>query len=378
MSNHYLLMMYLVLVAQPKSLDAPTTKEPFMFSRILAPAILCLLFIPNAGLAQRVVDQLNTQFTFSQGSGSIIMDEVDLLPRVSLVVNDVSKIGWSVDHLNVTGDVLIESDAPSTKIINGVVDALTLEAWVAPLNITQVGPARILSLSHNGYPDGGNFVIGQDASSVTVRLRTTTSDQYGNPSLDAPNVFEANTLIHIIFTRTAGGVTSLYINGALVNTGLSTGDLSNWGDYTLTIAGESEATRFFHGAYYLVAVYSKALDQNEVMRNFAAGPTEVVPPDNANPDATINARCSWDAPTYGTPVVKYIVQHSIDGGAWYDYALTDGSTTLNMTINFWVRHRVRVAGIDANDRQGPYSDSSEIYAPADSLPHPPYPPVRVE
>ena len=95
-----------------------------------------------------------------------------------------------------------------------------------------------------------------------------------------------------------------------------------------------------------------------------------------NPDLTVPATASWDAPLYGTPVVKYTVEHSIDNGAWYTYALTDTNTSIPMSVSFWSTHRIRVAGIDAEDRVGAFSDPSPVYAPADSMPHPPSKPVR--
>lgn len=90
----------------------------------------------------------------------------------------------------------------------------------------------------------------------------------------------------------------------------------------------------------------------------------------------VRARASWSPPTYGTPVVTYVVQHSINGEAWYYYASTE-DTTINMYISFYDTHRVRVAGVDAENRQGPFSLPSNTYSPADSFPNQPSKPLRV-
>ena len=62
-------------------------------------------------------------------------------------------------------------------------NALTLEAWVTPANTTQSGPARIVTLS--ATPQTRNFTLGQDGPAYNVRLRTTATDDNGNPSLSS-------------------------------------------------------------------------------------------------------------------------------------------------------------------------------------------------
>jgi len=71
---------------------------------------------------------------------------------------------------------------------------------------------------------------------------------------------------------------------------------------------------------------------------------------------------TWTAPTTGSSVDHYIVQHSVDGGAWTQVgSVSNNSYTLN--AEFGVAHRIRVAGVDASDRQGPFSVASDPYTP---------------
>jgi hypothetical protein len=56
------------------------------------------------------------------------------------------------------------------------------------------------------------------------------------------------------------------------------GDFSNWGTYTLGLANEPDpslGSRPWLGELYLVAIYDNALDQDQVLQNFNAGPTLV-------------------------------------------------------------------------------------------------------
>jgi len=93
-------------------------------------------------------------------------------------------------------------------------------------------------------------------------------------------------------------------------------------------------------------------------------------------DGNVEARAGWSPPTYGTPVDHYVLQHSINDGPWYYYASAIEDTTLKMTISFIDNHRVRVAGVDAENRQGPFSLPSNYYCPADSFPQQPGQPIR--
>jgi hypothetical protein len=78
----------------------------------------------------------------------------------------------------------------------------------------------------------------------------------------------------------------------------------------------------------------------------------------------VDATAGWSPPTYGTPVVRYVLQHSINEGAWATVDSTITDTTYTLTISFDDCHRVRVAGVDSLDRQGPYSLPSDSYCPS--------------
>lgn len=70
----------------------------------------------------------------------------------------------------------------------------------------------------------------------------------------------------------------------------------------------------------------------------------------------------WTAPTTGAPVDHYVIQHSVNGGSW----VTIGSSSTNtytLTAEVGESHRIRVAGVDADSRQGPYSVASESFIP---------------
>ncbi len=83
---------------------------------------------------------------------------------------------------------------------------------------------------------------------------------------------------------------------------------------------------------------------------------------------------TWTAPASGTAVDHYVVEHSVDGGNWTQVAsVSTNSYTLTATIGN--SHRIRVAGVDAADRQGVYSVASDPYSPDPGAPAQPGKPI---
>jgi hypothetical protein len=73
---------------------------------------------------------------------------------------------------------------------------------------------------------------------------------------------------------------------------------------------------------------------------------------------------TWSAPNGGTPVVEYSVALSVDSGPWIEMGrTTTNEYTFIDIFEYGKSHEVRVAGIDAEDRQGPWSQSSDPFTP---------------
>lgn len=90
---------------------------------------------------------------------------------------------------------------------------------------------------------------------------------------------------------------------------------------------------------------------------------------------TVNVSYTWTAPTTGTAVAHYVIEQSIDGGTWTQIATSStNSYTLAATVSH--AHRIRVAGVDASNRQGAYSEASDSYTPDAGAPGAPGKPIR--
>lgn len=77
---------------------------------------------------------------------------------------------------------------------------------------------------------------------------------------------------------------------------------------------------------------------------------------------TVQVDYTWTAPTSGSTVDHYVIQHSVNGGAWTQVA-TSSSNTYTLTATVGEAHRLRVAGVDSQDRMGTYSSPSDSYTP---------------
>ena len=178
--------------------------------------------------------------------------------------------------------------SPATRVSNGVdsnkiysaatvSNELTVEAWIVSDSDSQSGPARIVTLSLN--PFDRNFTLGQDGNRYEVRLRTTSNGNNGTlVRLYSSPGSAGNTLTHVLFTRSAAGAATLYIDGIAVDVATIGGDFSNWNAaYDFALGNEfstasTNTERDWLGEYRLVAIYNRALSAAEATQNFSAGP----------------------------------------------------------------------------------------------------------
>ena len=321
--------------------------------------------------AQRIIDQLVVLYDFTEATGDIIHDTNGDL---DLYVNNIDNTHWIAGGgIAIYATTRIESLGDANNLINDCIasNELTIEIWVMPLTSTASGPGRIMSLSVDGVLTGGNFMVGQVDNGIEVRCRTTESDKYGKPALTASDIFDLTEPQQIVYTKNLDGYTMLYHNATHIADAYIGGDFTNWIGASLTLANESIDERPWLGTLYLIAVYAKALEPVEILTNYNAGYAYVTP--DYNPE--IDARVEWFAPIDGAAVVSYIVQYSLNGTDWVPYATTT-NTSIDMKLTFFDQHRVMVAGRDSLDRQGPYSDSSDILLPANNRPHPATKPLR--
>lgn len=244
-------------------------------NRIFIALLAC--FVVRSALSEeaengRVTRGLAVLYTFDEASGDVIHDRSDIGEPLDLKIETPQAVARRKGRLVIASSARIVSAGPAKRMIAAIKQSgeLTLEAWLRPHDDRQGGPARIVSLSAD--PVRRNFTFGQEKDRYDARLRTTKTDANGIPSLSTPPGIVQADLSHVAYTRDRAGNARLYVNGAQQTEGKVEGDLSGWSEeFRLSLANELTGDRTWLGELRLVAVYARALTEEEVGRNFAAG-----------------------------------------------------------------------------------------------------------
>jgi hypothetical protein len=227
----------------------------------------------TAPTCNRITNGLVVLYDFKEGSGSKVKDVSGFGTPLDLTIQDPSKINWLGGGcgLSINQGTIIQSATGANKIASAIqqTNAVTIEAWVKPANVTQAGPARIATYSSG--VNNRNFTLGQDGDDYIVRYRTTETDSNGKPHATAADDL-SNNLQHVVYTRLPDGTEKIYINGAVQYSGTRAGALSPWtASYRFALGNETSMDRAWLGEMYLVAVYNKVLTAAQVTQNFNAG-----------------------------------------------------------------------------------------------------------
>lgn len=232
--------------------------------------------LPEAGV--RVTAGLQVLYEFKEGQGRHVRDVGGVGEPLNLRIGDESRVAWQGGGLAVTSATVISSESPARKVITAckASNEVTLEVWIEPANVSQDGPARILSISASKTERNvtlGQGLYGTQAPDVYItRSRTTQTSVNGLPAVVTPAGAATTTLTHVAYTRRADGQAVLYVNGQ--DRGVMTigGAFSNWDErMPLLLANELTEDRPWLGVLRLAAVYSRALTAAEVVHNYETG-----------------------------------------------------------------------------------------------------------
>lgn len=233
---------------------------------------------PEVNSPPRVTDGLAVLYRFDEGRGENIYDVSGVGKPLDLRITEPTKTSWLKPGLKISSSTAVVSNGPAEKINEACrkTNQISLEVWIKPGNISQKGPARIVSISQNAY--SRNTTLGQGlwgtlpSDLFDVRLRTTERSANGMPSLSSPAGSLDLTLRHIVFTRDAAGNARIYIDGTIITEAIIPGDYSTWNPrFPLLIGNETTMDYPWLGEIYLMAIYSRALTSSEVIENRDAG-----------------------------------------------------------------------------------------------------------
>nr|WP_136250731.1 LamG domain-containing protein [Ningiella ruwaisensis] len=223
----------------------------------------------------RFESNLIAKWEFKTGFGNTAFDTSGVSPALDLTLSgDYNWVGgWGI-QLN--GGKAQGSTGNSKKLHDLIVSTgeFSVEAWIAPANVTQEGPARIISYS--GGDDSRNFMLGQTLYNYDFLLRNENTDSNGEPSLstaDADEDLQA-ALQHVVINYDGSGARKIYVNGEDTQDtdAIEASLLNDWDDSFAFVIGSEVSGRFpFAGTVRMVAIHNRVLTPEQISSNFDAG-----------------------------------------------------------------------------------------------------------
>jgi hypothetical protein len=214
-------------------------------------------------------------YEFKTGSGNTVFDTSGVEPAANLTLSGTYNWvgGWGVAFTSGKA----QGSTTASKKLHDLIKATgeySIEAWVAPGNVTQDGPSRIISYS--GGVSSRNFTLGQTLYQYDFLNRTTNTDQNGEPrhSTSAADEDLQATLQHVVATYDPTNGRRIYVNGKFTDDvdAVPGGLLTDWDNtFALALASEVDNTNRWAGTIRLVAIHNRALTAAQVKQNFDVG-----------------------------------------------------------------------------------------------------------
>lgn len=216
------------------------------------------------------------KWDFAEGEGILAGDSSGVEPRMNLTLfGDVTWVGGNGIQIK-RGGRAQASTATSKKLSDQikVTGEFSIEAWVAPANVTQEGPARIITYSSG--TEERNFTLGQTQYRYDFLNRASTTDGNGEPSLttNADDEDLQATLQHVVVTFSPVAGRRIYVNGVYTGDAdnVDGGNINGWDDgFAFMLGSESSGARQWEGIIRFVSIYNRVLTSDEITTNFDAG-----------------------------------------------------------------------------------------------------------
>jgi hypothetical protein len=214
-------------------------------------------------------------YQFKTGQGNTAFDTSGVEPGMHLTLSGNTGWvgGWGIDITNGKAQASTTTSRKLHELITATGE-YTIEAWVVPANVSQEGPARIISYSAG--TSARNFTLGQTLYNYNFLQRSTSTDPNGDPSLstaDADEDLQA-TQQHVVVTYDPVKGRRIYVNGIFTGDTdpVAGGSLIDWDDsFAFLLGNEVSGDRQWQGRLRLVAIHNRALTQTQIVQNFEAG-----------------------------------------------------------------------------------------------------------
>jgi len=230
--------------------------------------------VENSG---RITEALQLLYNFSETEDYRVADISGVGEAIDLNINKPLKTSWLPGQgLKILGNAILVQEGASSKLSESLASSneFTIETWINQRETNQKGPATLVSLSDG---ESNNIIsLGHSGNTAfynyVAKLSTSESPAEGAPALITTTDFTSTSLHHVVYTRDNQGVEKIYVNGIELASGINSHELFQLNEgFTLTLGNELDGNHSWMGIFYLVAVYSKALDSEEVAQNYNSG-----------------------------------------------------------------------------------------------------------
>lgn len=218
-------------------------------------------------------------WNFKTGNGDTAFDTSGVEPAINLTLTgSFSWVGgWGIQIV----DGKAQGSTASSKKLHDLITSTgeySIEAWVVPANVTQEGPAGIVSYSAG--TTNRNFTLGQTLYNYNYLNRSSETNENGEADVSTADAAEIlqTSMQHVIATFSPTEGRKIFVNGVLVasesdNPDFETGGtLNDWNDtYAFVLGNEVSSDRLFAGTFRMVAIHNRALTQEQVVQNFDVG-----------------------------------------------------------------------------------------------------------
>ena len=215
------------------------------------------------------------KWEFKTGLGTTAFDTSGVNPAMDLTLSgDVAWVGgWGIQIRDGRAQATTTDSKKLYDLMAGTGE-FSIEAWVIPSNVTQEGPARILSYS--GGTDRRNFTLGQTLYNYNFLNRSSTTDANGEPALSTADAAERlqAALQHVVLTYSPTEGRRIYVNGEFTGDmdSVEGGSLSEWDDtFAFLIGNEVSGDRLWQGIVRMAAIHNRVLTDEQIDANFQAG-----------------------------------------------------------------------------------------------------------
>ncbi|MBV9695509.1 MAG: LamG domain-containing protein, partial [Gammaproteobacteria bacterium] len=181
--------------------------------------------------------------------------------------------GWGI-NIGAGGKAQASTSASSkfASMIQGSGE-YSIEAWVAPANVTQTNAYVV---SYSGSNTTRDMTLGQAVMQYEGLTRSSATDTNGMPPLMTSTTGGAAqaALQHVVLTYDPVNGQKFYINGMYTGDAdpAKGGTFANWDNtFALVLGNETTGQRQWQGVIKFVAIHNRALTLAQIQQNFAAG-----------------------------------------------------------------------------------------------------------